>query len=640
MKFFSKLSEIYNRNVLTKIIYWILIGIFCVTIAYVYEIGFLKYKQNHVKDINKYIKGITYTALIEEPDGYLQTTASNATMHITLTEPIYIDKLDLEIKAKDNGPVRYEITSDSKYISNETTFYPEVFYNEVDIANVNATVSNIDITFTNVYNRAFKVKVTNTSLSPQINFYRALIIAVCCFLGAITLTFITKIAKFKLQNLFLFYSIPICLLVSFFVPPHYTWDEYAHLTRAVYVSQGILNVEDTTVAQFPYNYDYLDTTNYRSAEDFHRFIEQFENPDGDNLIKEPRHISTSANTYLFIPYISAAIGIKIAQIFHLNAYYYVVFSRLANGFLYILLAYFGLKYFVGNKLVIFFLSLLPIIFYVNCSSGLNAIIIGTIILTIGFITYYRKTKKPISYWIYLLLLVLIALSTIARMTYGFLFFLLFLLPRKQFKNKFIGILNYIIVPFIAAGLMYYVYYYSNHIGEFTSFKAFPGAEPDKQLALIFHNPFLYLLRVWVLSEKIFSFYIVSELINAPYLGSISGIYTLICGITIFLVTLGQNPDDLSYTDWYSRILILIIFILCYGATVTSMYVTLTSYNSGAIIGMQLRYVFPFLFLLLPCIESKNFYLHIKENYLENIAVVVSCILSIAFIGLLLSKFYT
>ncbi len=640
------LKKYYQKSLIHKVLYWIGLCILSLLLAFIIEVAVYHFnfiKQNRVKT-NKFQYLIDHTNteyLDADPFGY-SVISDQALIRYFLKESYYVDKFKINITSKSGDPIYYSVYSYDIYTPEDNIMVPQTDPEDEDTVYINENITTLEIKIVNAQAQKIKINISDFTYEDYFNYYRFLVLTCICFLLLVNLSFTTRIFKFDYAKLVFINLLVLIPLYSYMVPPNYSWDEFDHLTRAIYIADGGFVYDEEKELTFPYDYGNMQLEGYRSYSDFKEFRESLENPKGGYLQDEPRHYDTSAKTYIFVPYLFSALGIKLAQALNLSGFYYLVFARLLNGIVYTIAATLSIHFFPINKKLLLFFILVPFGVFVACTPSPSAVLLSSMLLSFSIISKYKKEKKTVSTPLYLFLLFLFAIITISRITYAFLVFLLLLIPRKQFKNRFVGKFNTIIcilLFLIAAGG---TYYYSSTVGGFSDFDLHQTRiNPNKQLVTILTKPFTYIKRVWFNSiNKIFIPNLGIAFVDTVYNGKLNAFYGLINIILLVFLTLSGKKNLGLYDNLKSRLLFISMFILIYVGTVTSMYMTMTDVDSGNILGIQQRYVIPLLMIILPCIEGRNLYIHCNIKVLEIINVLYLWLLNTLILLMMVARYYS
>lgn len=642
MKFISKLRRFYQANVLSKVATWIFLIFLAFIITFLLETLYYsrgKFNTNTIEAFDFTGTDVNLYNMEEVEGGYYKITDNEDSYIIyTFPEAFYLHKFQIRFVSTDNQLVDYEVTFPDLFIVGDSFYHAETHTDEWDTVTVDGTVSSIMISFFEAAGKEITIEFGDVSYNYPLNYIRMAVTFISTLVLFFTLLCSLGMIRFKLENVTLVYLIIFSCIFSFLIPPRYSWDEYAHLTRSIYIANGHLTAGPNVETVFPYNYDLVHDLDYRSIEDFYAYLDTLDNP--DNITTPASHLDTSAETYIFIPYLLSALGVKVAELLHLSAFYVSAFARLFNALFYSIAVFLAMKLFKAQKMLLAFLAMIPNMVFAANTAGPGAVLNGLLFLGIGLIAYLRINKKQISAWAYLGIMVIFIIVTISRMTYGFFILLLLLLPKDQFKNKWLGKFNIGIALVVSVLTMGIVYYYSSHIGGFYSFD-YAGVNPTEQLKLIIKNPFTFLKRTWFMtSQQLVTASIGNELINTVYNGSISALFGLISLLILTLLTFSGKRDELTYNTIGSRIMIYGTTLLSYLATVASMYVTINAYNSLGIGGVQPRYIFSMLVVFLPAFQGRDFYFHTNRTVMKNVIVYYIWFMFILIFGTILVHFYS
>ena len=214
-----------------------------------------------------------------------------------------------------------------------------------------------------------------------------------------------------------------------------TPDENAHYARALYLSDGHLNVPEK-LEQSKIADDIID------VEAVFKKPLALSNLEDEEVAEEKVTYSgiVKTNGYAFISYIPQAAGILIARLFSLSISASIVLGRFLNLLVYALLVRLAIKKAATNKYVLGTVALLPMSVYIAASFNQDAMSNGLIFLIIGLFCELVEKEQITDLDLFLFALLSLALATM-KFPYVLIVGLLLFLPKNKLNlRKYLVIL--------------------------------------------------------------------------------------------------------------------------------------------------------------------------------------------------------
>lgn len=333
-------------------------------------------------------------------------------------------------------------------------------------------------------------------------------------------------------------------------------------------------------------------------------------------------------------YLPQAIGIMLARLFGLSAFWWMFFARIVNLGCYTALAYWGLKKTSIYKNIFLVIALLPMSVYQAASVSYDALINGLSILFIGlcFDMAYGE-KEKLTWKDTMLLGGVLAVLFMCKYIYICLGILVFLIPKEKFGDfkKYIKTFAISLVPvFVAVGMILF----TSMIPATTSIEVeVPSTEIEtvqdveytSQLDYVLHNPVQYVKILVSTIVKHFDFFM--KLLNTfgwmNY--SLNILQYLVPIFMIAIAVLDSNGIE-KRIKVYDRCIMFVGFLLVLGLGMTGLYLfdgIANAVGAQVITGYQTRYVIPGLIVLLSSITSVN-----VRNNIKNFSYWVCGIMSV------------
>lgn len=248
-----------------------------------------------------------------------------------------------------------------------------------------------------------------------------------------------RIKYIKQEQLFVVFALILGIAMAIVNPPLQEPDGPAHMWRVIDVANGnvlspiVTFTHEPGLAVVPENVNVL---NFRIVEP--------DKGEGVKYIEELNKVSFSKDTvkaqsnqavmsFLYYP---QAIGYNIAMLFGLSVYKCIVFARIFNLLVYIVLVYYAIRKIPVLKNSLLVLALFPMSIYQAASVSPDAMLNGMCFLFVGMCLYYvYGTIEQLGLKHVIWLGILLAFIFMAKYVYVLLGLLVFLIPKEKFKNK-------------------------------------------------------------------------------------------------------------------------------------------------------------------------------------------------------------
>jgi uncharacterized membrane protein len=605
--------------------------------------------KNIVKpNINENLTNVSYVGFDKDSSGNLVGQNNEAQIKLKF-DTTFIKNFQYDIKLIDRGdkPIQYTLMVNGRdRISTHSGVFQRRFGLTHKTITLNETTEEITFNFTNA--KDYKLYVKNFQITNhfQFNIVRFLVIFifVVFFLTLLSL----KKLNIKLEMFVASVILVFGLLLAFLVPPHHTWDEFAHFLKSYSVASGNFFPDNETKLTYPKEIENLNHPaglEYQSYGDYKELKKQMSEYSMSN--SEDKNIKSTAIINLFVPYIPSGIGVKIAMLFNLPILYYLWFGRMMNVLLYALMAYLAIKKMpVGKRLVAFYAAL-PINVFLSASLSCDYLAMGGIMLALAYTLDAVLNKKKANAQLISLLIILYSCVTFAKVSYAPFFLLMFLLGKEQFSNKK-QLLLYRVLVVISCGIVAIgTYYYADQLGIVQWVK--DGVNNKEQILGILKNPFGYLKMLTVFISDNSVNYLRNMFGFFAYVGDISQFSVIIIsGILLFLAWFDLPNYSKTEEDQYilpepinnfGKITLALSSIAAFGLSLTALYVSFTPVGQQGVQGFQGRYILPLLYPSLFILRNKNTYSPYKKEHLEKLICAVLLILMLLVFKAIISYFY-
>lgn len=482
----------------------------------------------------------------------------------------------------------------------------------------------IILTISNTLGQEFAitdVKISNSFYFNIIRFFCIFSLLITAMLILVGL-FRNRYEYFAFVTILLFGSI-----LSVVMPAGETMDEQAHLLKSFSVAEGKWMFKNGEELKLPAGIEmlYLEEP-FTSYEEFKDVYNKSTTKKMQVLRNKERH--TSAATYPFIPYLFSGLGIKLAMVFHLPVMFSIWFARIFNVLAYALLVFFAIKKMPYGKRWTTFFAVQPVMLYLAASVGVDAILVGAIMLGFSQIMRIRCEKSIITIKDFIIIAGCFSLAILTKVVYAPALLLFFLLKKENFKNKKIQWVSYVGISLFLFIVSVLVYKYSSDRG-INQWKL-EGVDSNLQLSNILHNPISY-LKMLTGYFSITSIDYLSGLFGfMGYVLAINPFITIvnIC-VTVFLsMTDNQLADEKNkpYFSVIEKLIVIATIVSMIVLSATALYITFTPVGALKVDGYQARYLSPMLFLFLTIIPSNQIKTNYNEVFLDRVAYFSSVLL--------------
>ncbi|EGO9003079.1 DUF2142 domain-containing protein [Enterococcus faecalis] len=497
-----------------------------------------------------------------------------------------------------------------------------------------------ELTITIKNNDRNKIILSDISVRSTFHFNLIRFIVITCCIG---ISFMAIFNFFyKKYHIFLFTLIIFFgVMLSFLMPVGTTMDEQAHLIKSISVANGdfFFKNHDSLFYAQGMNKMYAETVQNLplSYEDFREFYNVYSSPENKTLISQPS--STSASTYPFIPYIFSGLGVKIAMMFHLPPFFYVWLARAFNVLAYAILGYLTIKKVpYGKRLLLFFIAQ-PVLIYLSASIGVDALLIGTILLGFSNILSLRYNKSIVTWRDLLIISLCFSLSIIIKPVYAPILLVFFLLRRENFYSAKHQWISYMILSAVLFFVSILVYLYSDKMGLNQWHRS--DTDTTSQILNIVHNPVIYIkMLIQYFSNNAIEFSVAAFSLMGYVLTLNEFITILNVGLLLFLCIADVSNDENKkrYLSFLDKLLIGLSTLSMLILSATALYITFTPVGFPKIEGYQARYLLPMVALLLFIPGTKRIKITYSDNKLDVISM-MSILSLLAFITLCILSIY-
>lgn len=445
------------------------------------------------------------------------------------------------------------------------------------------------------------------------------------FVASYGVVFWLAIRERKLENTFLVLSVVMGILFVVINPFPHRLDEDTHFFKSYTISQGDFCQEirdgqvgnDVSVSVA----DYTSFGNFSLTSNLH-------------LLKQPisteevYYVNSHASSIIPLAHCVSALGIGIARLLGASYGVMVIAGRLANYLAYTALCYYAIKQTKYYKSVFFTIACLPAALWMAGSFSTDPVLLGAALLLVAtcFKYTYQDDEMLVSTkdTVCILLCGLLVIS-LKSFVYSPLALCFFLIPKSCFRKKQWGITigAAMLIVFLAA-------FWQNRL---SSTYASPGdsrggdTDTARQIRFILGDP--------LLAVKTFVNYYRTTVMNHLTAANAPGTYTAVSGLFSILCILSATIANDKYPlSVQKRRNTNCFFVICFCSMVflstLAMYLMFTPVGSIGIEGVQTRYFFPPLVLLM-CAFANNEVKNNSKNYSSNLSFMMIAFLTIQLI---------
>lgn len=438
---------------------------------------------------------------------------------------------------------------------------------------------------------------------------------------------IFKNKNIKVEKLYLFVMVIVCLSFLITMPTFKNHDEYYHWLKAYEVSNGHLKtpiVDGVQGSQMPSAVSEIfptSTWTNMSYSDVRDNLSIKVNYDEHGLLNPE-----TAAVYSFVQYIPQSTGIALSRLFTDRVYLFTYAGRIFNLLVSVLLCYLAIKIIPFGKGVLFVLSAIPTTVEAFTSLSPDALTISLSFLYLAYIFRLSFDKERV-YKIkdFILLLLMSVILALCKIVYLPLVGLILLIPSDRFKGKKIKYktINFLIIFIIAAfANLTWLLCASKYLSDFRD------GDSAIQVLLAIKNP-IHFIQMVLYSMNIYgSKYVLSLFGNDIGWGELVKLYCAVPYTFILLSFFALFGDKKlkNKFNFFQYIVCFLVSVAIIGLIFASLYVQWTTVGSTSILGVQGRYFLPILPIIMFIIGS---FIKIQISYNEEtILKIVSVVILI------------
>lgn len=382
-------------------------------------------------------------------------------------------------------------------------------------------------------------------------------------------------------------------------------DTYHELDEKKYFMQSY----NISYFNFNYNYSIVDTLFMYNMvprdkiSEYYKIKYEYQENTLENMPKEMRSDSTPAN-YNDIFFLASSFGIFIARILNGSMADIFVMGRLCNLILYIFLIRYALKLIPFKKNILFLIASMPMLLALSASYSIDGLGFAiAMIFVAGILKIYDEKGQKLNSKILLITFVSFAiLLSYKFMAYIFLGLLIFILPLKDIikENK-----KQIIKTFLIALGILILLYTSQFIKGSISVNDQRGGDTNavEQIKYILKNPIIFAkTMINTLSTHYLNYSWWTNLHMYIFFGEKSSNIFFIILLYYFYVAVSDTSKNFNKKE---KSILIIIYVLTMLFITSVMYATFNTIGATIVNGVQARYMYIVLPLLMFTISSNK-----------------------------------
>ncbi len=426
-----------------------------------------------------------------------------------------------------------------------------------------------------------------------------LILSILVFLIlAINIIFNFCIDRKKLSKIFLSFAIPVGMMYIFFLLPYKVPDESSHVYRAYNISK--LNIiVDTNIQREKIPIDMQDVEKINSYSDMYGMLHKHTNFYSDEV-----EVFNTFQTYAPIVYAIPSIAFLIGRMVNLNIIVTIIFARLLNFVLFLILGYFSIKKIPFGKIILFLYLFIPMVMQQATSVSADCFINSFAIMFLAYTLHikfdnidFNKKRKII------LAILAFCISFTKHIYFPIVFVSVILLFDKRFrKNDKIYICSIMIAVTLIAVLWFL---FTNIYVDVREYILQNNVNSMEQLKYILKNPIEFLVTVFrtvfYRGPRYLYEFLGNKLgvLDIKLNNYILSFYLLLLVISPFIE---RNKYSFSKLE---KLWVIVIFIGIYFLVLLGLYMGWTSVGNDIIDGVQGRYFIPIMIIPLLCLVKKD-----------------------------------
>lgn len=462
-------------------------------------------------------------------------------------------------------------------------------------------------------------------------------------IGALLAYFILfrKIAFAKLHVTFLVIVLLFGVNMALFTPTYYAYDEKEHFVRAYQLANFDLGLTDAKPIQWVaesdqfinvYIYDKagsLSSAVFRTYPERQNYIKEFSDSEYPHKAVYP----STAETYPFIPYTVAGLGILLSRALGMPFIYTFYAGRIFTLLGYALVCFFAIKQAKVAKRLIFFIALLPVSVFLASAYSADPMTLAFSLLAVTlFLNMLCSKDQTLNYKHPLLFSLCVAMAVMCKVPYAPLCLLILCVPKRKFKpgihpvlvkGSVFAVVGLVAVATFAFGAMKGIQQWP-----------IPGVSTKGQILFILQHLTMY---TKIMAEHVtagMTSYFSGAITQLAYYGTLDSIWLFVCLFGLVSIALLEDDSERLMLKAKEKLFLGAAIVCSWALVLTALYISFTPVGKPMIDGVQGRYFAPLLFPLFLLFKSSRVkYAVSAERFNVAVCGVSSLLLAVAAIVL-------
>lgn len=460
---------------------------------------------------------------------------------------------------------------------------------------------------------------------------KAVHIIIYIFIGIAIWFFCKEIfnTNLKIEKLFIICVIPIGLAYTLLIPPGLVPDEWVHMQNSFSLASQITGKENDGKCTFrATEIELLDKEIKEPNGEYYNYIY-------DNIISLSQnndYVTTEINSFgltQLFGYFPAVFGTIIARILNLSAVTTVYFGRFCNFIFYLIITFQAIKKIPFGKVLMFAITLLPMVCHQMFSLSYDAVINSTSFLCIAYGMFFVYQSKEVQLED-IVLYGFCGILLLANKGSAYAFILVIPILAKYFNpngDKVAKKTKIVIFLIVLISILLLNYRSITDTSQITAIESTSeglvpwSGTPSHSIQSLLNdipgaiNLFLNTFNQsgwWYISTAIGS--------HLGWLNILMPGWIINSWLAILIVSSLSEKSNKEVFTYEHKLLYFLISIAVILIVMLAMALAWTPREYDVILGVQGRYFIPIIFLLLICLQNGKLYL--KENMVKVVLVLI------------------
>lgn len=471
-----------------------------------------------------------------------------------------------------------------------------------------------------------------------VNWLRVGLMCSVCFL-AWFFVFCRKLAAGRLSVSFLVLAVTIGVNLALITPPWYGLDEGAHYIRAYQFANGNLGFDHEEELDWIVDMeDFFFYTGYTNSphntyDERQNFLDRYATTDYGMQAYFP----TTAATYPFVPYFFAGLGILLGKLLGLPFVYTFYAGRVLNVLGYALICAFAIERAKLGKRLLFLMSLVP---YALFSAGVytaDTLTVSFAVLAVAlYLNMLSQEDGTLDWRLPGLFAVCCGAMAMCKLPYAPFCLLALTVPRRKFKTTKTAVGSLLLVFAVVGGISLATLLFGAGKGIIQWYQ--PGMSLVGQVKFILTHPVQYTGIMLNHVAENWQDYLFGSTWKMGFSRDVSGLLAAVTVLSIGAVTVVDYEPQAAVLGRWQKLACVGAAACSWALVLTALYVSFNVVGAPTIAGVQGRYFYPLLLLLLLLLKNTRIDLGLQEAALNRICYAGSAAFGIAAAVHLLEQF--